>query len=122
MIEAVFWYETTVSNVAQAEDRYQRILEDMRPVPLTGLDQALRAFVLRVRDEAPQARILDLGSAGGERLYSRHGVVVAVPEELVKPLYSQVSGIGTELNLSVYDREDGYVLGLEHDPNIVFDE
>ncbi|MDF2695412.1 MAG: hypothetical protein K0S65_3795 [Labilithrix sp.] len=122
MIEIACWHETSVSTAAEAEERYQRILGDEHPVPLGDLDAPLRAFVTKVRAETPDARILDLGSAGSERLSSRHGIAVAIPEELAKPLYDQVSGLALSQNLSIYDREDGYVIGIEHDPTIVFDE
>ncbi|GAA2273980.1 hypothetical protein GCM10009853_029810 [Glycomyces scopariae] len=122
MIEIICWYETSVSSAAQAEERYERILEDASPVPVRDLDGPLRAFVSRLREEAPDARVLELGRAGGERLYSRHGVAVTIPDELAKPLYGIVSDLAIGQNLSIYDREDGYVIGLEHDPDIVIDE
>ncbi|RRR99502.1 hypothetical protein [Glycomyces terrestris] len=121
MIELLFWHEPRVPSPAQAEARYQQVLDDERPVRLGELDQRLQDFVRDARSRAPQAEILELGRAGGEPLYSRHGIAVLFPEEVLKDVYPKLTAAADEPRLHLYDRSDGSVTGIDSDPDVQLD-
>jgi hypothetical protein len=121
-VEVAFWSETRVYSKAEAEVRYQQILADENPVPLRKLDKGLRAFVREARKRAPEAEIVEIGRYGDEPLYSRLGIAVNIPSKLVKKIYPEVVGAADDPQLHTYDRTDGYVMGMETDPNIVISD
>ncbi|MEU5876487.1 hypothetical protein [Spirillospora sp. NPDC047279] len=118
MRELAFWSELQVPDVATAEARFQRILGDDDPVPLSGLEQRLQDFVGRVKERAPQAEIVEIGHAGGEPLYSRSGIVVRFPEEITKQVHPKLGSAAVKLRLHTYDRHRQSVFGVSEDPDI----
>lgn len=118
MIELGFWHELRVPSPAQAEVRYQQIINDEAPVRLAELDERLQDFVREVRVRAPQVEIVEIGRADGEPLYSRFGIAVAFPEELSRQVYPKLTAAADEPRLHTYDRSDGTVMGVDTDPDI----
>jgi predicted urease superfamily metal-dependent hydrolase len=118
MPELAFWHEPQVPNLAAAEARFQRILGDDDPVPLSGLEQRLQDFVNLAEQDAPQAEIVAIGQAGGEPLYSRSGIVVRFPEEITKQVHPKLGSAAVQLGLHTYDRDGQFVFGVSKDPDI----
>ncbi|TDC84783.1 hypothetical protein [Actinomadura sp. 7K507] len=119
MVELAFWHELRVPSPERAEERYLQIVGDEHPVPLGELDQRLQDFVCGVRVRAPEVRILELGHAAGEPLFSRLGIVVTFPDELTKQVYPKVVAATDEPRLHTYDRKDKFVMGIDTDPDII---
>jgi hypothetical protein len=102
-MDVVVWKEKGLSNVKQAESRYQRILADDESVPIAELDEQLQAFIRQASQELPEAIVKPGGSSSPvDATYSRFGVVLRFdPDRGMEPV-AQTADIATPLDLTIY--------------------
>lgn len=102
-MDVVVWKEKGLSNVAQAESRYQRILANEEPVPITELDEGLQAFIRQASQDLPEAILKPDGSASPvDVTYSKFGVVLRFEADKGMEPVAQTADIATPLDLTIY--------------------
>ncbi|THV21675.1 hypothetical protein [Glycomyces paridis] len=119
MFELVLWHEPMVPPPAEAEARYQRIRTDKAPLPLRELDQRFQDFITAIRTRPIPVRIEPVDHHDSEPRYSRHGLLITFADEHLKRVYPQITAAADRPRMHIYDRQDGFVMGTNTDPDIV---
>jgi hypothetical protein len=107
----VFWHEVGLSELSEAESRYQRILNDDAPISVDGLEGALRDFAIRLAESYP----------GTGQRYSQHGLVIELSDALPSDIVAKVYAVADPLGLTMYHPQAGFVLGVDDDLGVEVD-
>lgn len=111
MIELAFWREVGISEATEAEARYQSIIADQNPVPLTELDEQVQRFVHQLRTALPELQVVGQDSSIGKEAHSRFGILVRIGDDMPEDTYGRVMGLAAPTRLTMYDPESQLVMG-----------
>lgn len=124
MRELVFWSEFGLSELEEAVVRREAILNDADRIPFHGLDPKMKAFISQVAEQHPTARIESPGGEGKtytDLLYSRHGVLLQLGDDLPNKVTAKFYEIGAPLGLTMYNPQAEFVLGVDDDLGVKTD-
>jgi hypothetical protein len=114
MTDLIVWLEKGLSEVDEADQRYQRILASAEPVPFSSLEAKLKDFIKEIAGQYPDAIVTLTGDASPvEAGYSKLGVLLRFGDDAPQGAYEEVAGAATELELTMYDPEMGLVMGYD---------
>jgi hypothetical protein len=113
-MDLIVWKEKGLSEVDDAEERYQRIRAEVEPVPFHELDAQVRAFIEEASAKLPGAVVTTSKGQGPQEIsYSKLGVIVKLDDDAPDHAYEEVLGAATDLGLTTYDPELGTVMGYD---------
>jgi hypothetical protein len=118
-MDLVVWKEKGLSNVKAAGERYQKILANEDPVPVSELEEPLQSFLRQASEMFPEAIVAAVkGAMPTDWSFSRYGVVLRFGEGMEKTAYSMTADITTPLDLTLFDPEMGMVEGYDDSMDI----
>jgi hypothetical protein len=84
----------------------------------------MKTFISQLAEQHPTARIESPGGEGkaySDLLYSRHGVLLQLGDDLPKKVTAKFYEIGAPLGLTKYNAQAEFVLGVDDDLGVETD-